>query len=324
MTTESSIMGCILPRRARRAGGRPHWTTMRPRVQSRPTNARQVMFAPCIEHHQRPEDLSVISHPTEVFAHQALCRVRIEQPDMSHSLGRQTIFERSPQWSTHPQTKRRAKPLLTPSEDRWRQQIMQRASQDILGLPTHQLQSRWDATRQLHHGPVEKRRPDLETTGHGCPIGGDQVLSGKIELAVLIDAPIHGIRAWRCAKGGHQLVVRFKLDARVSHILRQEARTLQRGEPSEPQLGPCVGHIWEAAEKLLEQEFDTAVPGGWRHAADAAGRRSLKPLRETLQPLRRAMRQKRGIPAEQLVTSIAAQHHGDAPSGLLRYPIKQE
>ena len=196
--------------------------------------------------------------------------------------------------------------------------------QDVLHLPPDQLQAGWDATRQLNEGPVEERRPNFETARHGGPVDRHQVLAGEIELAVLIDQPVHRGQPRRLADGRHHVLVGLKLSTDPAHTFREERRPLQRRETPQPELGTDLGRKWEASEELLQQQLDTAVPCRGRQAAHAQSRPVLNPRRQTLQPSRPAIRQERRVSTEELVTPVPAQHHGHAPSSRLREPIQQE
>ena len=141
---------------------------------------------------------------------------------------------------------------------------------------------------------------------------------------MLIDQPVYGIQPWRLADGRQQFLVGLTPAARPACTFREERRALPRHESPQPELGTGLRRIRQASEELLEQKLDTAVARGRRQAADAASCGVLNPLRQTLQPSRPAIGQERGIATEQLVTPVAAQDHGDAPSRLLRQPIQQQ
>lgn len=65
-----------------------------------------------------------------------------------------------------------------------------------------------DVPCHLDHGPVEERSPNFEPARHTGPVHGDQVLTGQILLAVLVDQFIHGGQAPGLRHGQHQLLVR--------------------------------------------------------------------------------------------------------------------
>src|SRR3989442_4826894 len=71
---------------------------------SAPAGARQVSFAPGIEHHERPEDLPVVARAPEVRGDEVPHGGGIEEPNAPDAARRQTVLERKPEraWQPRP------------------------------------------------------------------------------------------------------------------------------------------------------------------------------------------------------------------------------
>src|ERR1700693_1476152 len=154
---------------------------------SAPAHAWQVSLPPDVEHQQAPQNLLVVPRARNVLGNEAACRVGVEEPDTDDLLGGQARLEGAAQRPPHPQTEWNAEALLATSEDGVGDQAAQRTLENVLGPPALQLERRRHATCELHEGAVEEWRPRLEAARHARSIHRDEVLVGKIALAVLVD-----------------------------------------------------------------------------------------------------------------------------------------
>src|SRR2546425_12539585 len=135
---------------------------------SAPAGARQVSFAPGIEHHERPEDLPVVARAPEVRGDEVPHGGGIEEPNAPDAARRQTVLERRPERPSQPRPDRDAEPLLAAGENGLGEGSAERALEDVLRFPASELQRRGDLAPELDQRAIQKTRADLPTTPHAC------------------------------------------------------------------------------------------------------------------------------------------------------------